>query len=271
MWAPLLLGSALLTSSTSVVQMKVMTYNVRYMTAEDGDNAWPYRKESLFALIREHDPDVLGLQEALKPQLDEIMAAAPGYKLVGVGRDDGREAGEYAALLLKENKFVVLEQGVFWLSDTPEVPGSRSWGNNVTRICTWAKVRFGDTLMRLACTHWDHESQESRERSGLLIPSMIPSDLPWMLLGDFNVGLSNPALKILLDSGLRDSWRDLNPDAKEPATFTGFSKEVEFGDKIDDILISKQWAPTAAGIDRRTGGASYPSDHFPVWATLKLD
>lgn len=250
--------------------MKVMTYNVRYMTAEDGSNSWPHRKESLFALIREHDPDVLGLQEALKPQLDEIMAAAPGYKLVGVGRDDGREAGEYAALLVKDKKFVVLEQGVFWLSDTPEVPGSKSWGNQVTRLCTWAKVRVGERLIRLACTHWDHENQASRENSGSLILAMIPLDLPFILMGDFNVGLTNPAVGTLRDGGLRDSWQVLNPEAKEPATFTAFDKSKELGDKIDGVWISGEWTVKQAGIDRREGGASYPSDHFPVWATLNL-
>lgn len=267
MITPLLLGLAL----AAPAEIKVMTYNVRYMTANDGANAWPHRRDALFQVIRDHDPDVLGLQEALKPQLDEIMAAVPGYRLVGVGRDDGREAGEYSALLVRDKDFVVLEQGVFWLSDTPDVPASRTWGNKVTRLCTWAKVRRGDRLLRLACTHWDHETQPAREKSGPLILSRIPRDLPWVLMGDFNVGLTNPAITPLRDAGLRDSWRVLDPAAPEPLTFTGFTDKRLEGDKIDAIWISPEWSVAAADIDRRPGGATHPSDHYPVTATLRLE
>ncbi len=262
----LLLASAIM-SSPSEIQFKAMTYNIRYGTAKDGDNAWPHRRGALIGVIREHAPDVLGLQEALKFQLDEINSALPGYTTIGVGRDDGKERGEYAALLVKTEKFQVLDKGWFWLSDTPEKVASRTWGNNVTRICTWAKLKLGDHTFTAVSTHWDHESQEAREKSAKLILDRI-QDRPMILMADFNAGLTNPAITTLGEH-LRDSWSIKNPGSLEPLTFNGFRKNSpEHGEKIDGIWVSAEWDVAAAGIDRREGGASYPSDHFPVWAKL---
>ena len=116
--------------------LQVMTFNIRYGTAKDGDNQWSARREMLFEVIRERDADLVGLQEALAFQIDEIEAAVPGYAVVGVGRDDAGRAGEFSAILLKKGRFRVADAGTFWFSDTPEVPASKSWGNSITRICT---------------------------------------------------------------------------------------------------------------------------------------
>src|SRR5688500_7368624 len=119
--------------------LTVMTFNIRYGTAKDGENEWSKRRDMLFEVIRDGRPDLLGLQEALDFQIDEILAAVSGYAVVGVGRDDGAEKGEYSAILFRTERFHVAEAGTFWFSDTPTVPGSRSWGNQITRISSWAR------------------------------------------------------------------------------------------------------------------------------------
>jgi endonuclease/exonuclease/phosphatase family metal-dependent hydrolase len=123
-------------------------------------------------VVRSFDADVVGLQEALHFQLEEMKAALPEYGSAGVGRDDGAEAGEYAAILYRSDRLELMEDGTFWFSDTPAVPGSMSWGNELPRICTWARFRDRRTGMSLALfnVHWDHQSQPSRERAaGLLL------------------------------------------------------------------------------------------------------
>ena len=119
--------------------LTVMSFNIRYSTANDGDNHWRLRREFLFDVVREAAPDLVGLQEALNDQVQELIAALPQYGVVGVGRDDGRTRGEYAGILYRRDRFRVSDAGTFWFSDTPEVVASRSWGNSITRICTWAR------------------------------------------------------------------------------------------------------------------------------------
>ena len=154
--------------------LTVMSFNIRYGTANDGDNHWTLRREFLFDVMREADADLVGLQEALEAQIAALLQALPQYGLVGVGRDDGRTRGEYAAILYRRDRFRVSDAGTFWFSDTPEVVASRSWGNNITRICTWARFvdRDGQAFWHYN-VHLDHESQPSRERSTALLAERI--------------------------------------------------------------------------------------------------
>ena len=154
--------------------LTVMSFNIRYGTANDGDNHWNLRREFLFDVMRETDVDLAGLQEALDAQLGELLQVLPQYGLVGVGRDDGRTRGEYAAILYRRDRFRVSDAGTFWFSDTPEVVASRSWGNRITRICTWARFvdRDGQAFWHYN-VHLDHESQPSRERSATLLAERI--------------------------------------------------------------------------------------------------
>ncbi len=177
-----------------------MTFNIRYGTADDGDNSWPLRSAMVWQLIQNHAPDVVGLQEALRFQLDEIRTRVPGYAELGVGRDDGRSGGEYSAILYRSRRFAVADQGTFWFSETPDAPGSTSWGNRITRICTWARLveRETGTHLYVYNLHLDHESQPSRERSVELLAARInarrPRD-PVIVMGDFNAGEDNPAVR----------------------------------------------------------------------------
>lgn len=260
--------------------LDVMSFNIRYGTANDGENRWPARRQLLFDVLRERDADLVGLQEALAFQIDEIVAAVPGYAVVGVGRDDGGAAGEFSAILFKDTRFRVADAGTFWFSDTPEVPGSTSWGNSITRICTWARLvdRDGRGLY-LFNVHLDHQSQPSREKSTALLRQRIgdrafPAD-PVVVTGDFNAGERNPALAVLVSkadpaSPFVDTYRVKNPDETTVGTFNGFKADNTAGEKIDYVLVQPGTDVISAEIVRTSRNGRYPSDHFPVAATVRL-
>ena len=248
-----------------------MSYNVRYATAPDGENVWPLRRDMLLGQVRREAPDVIGVQEALYAQLMEMVAGLQAYNRIGVGRDNGLLSGEFAAILYRRDRFDVVESGTFWFSDTPEVPGSRSWGNNITRICTWALLREMATGRRfyLYNVHLDHESQPSRERSAALLLERIAvrsfPALPVIVTGDFNAGEDNPAVRAMLAT-LRDTYRVTHPADTVVGTFNAFRGDSA-GPKIDYVFTDR-FATLDARILRDHSGGRYPSDHFPVIATL---
>ena len=258
--------------------LDVMSFNIRYGTARDGDNSWELRRRAVVDVIETYSPEVLGVQEALRFQLDELAEAMPRYKEIGVGRADGVEAGEYAAILVDRSRLEVLDEGTFWFSDTPETPGSTSWGNDIPRICTWARVRerASERSFYVYNVHWDHRSQPSRERGAELLLRRIaqrssPED-PVLVTGDFNAGESSAAFKRLLDDDavrFTDTFRTLNEEATGVGTFNGFEGETN-GEKIDAILASDGWEVLASEIVRDAPGGRYPSDHFPVVARVRF-
>jgi endonuclease/exonuclease/phosphatase family metal-dependent hydrolase len=267
----------------------VMSFNIRYGTANDGENHWTNRRDMLFKLLRTEDLDLIGLQEALRFQIDEILAAVPGYAVVGVGRDDGKAAGEMSAILYRTARFHVAESGTFWFSDTPEVPGSKSWGNRITRIASWARFvdRDGSAFTHYNL-HLDHESQPSREKSTTLLLQRITTrpvaSEPVIVTGDFNVGESNPALHVLVGPAgpagtpaggappppFIDTFRAVHRDEKEVGTFTSFVFGQTKGDKIDYVLVQPGTTVLDAAIVRTAEGRRYPSDHLPVTARIQL-
>lgn len=274
--ATALLALAWPTGTGAQAPARVLSFNIRYGTADDGAHRWPNRRAAVVGTIADHAPHILGIQEALRFQLDEIGAALPRYREIGVGRDDGRTAGEYSAILVDTSRFAVHSSGTFWLSDTPDVPGSMHWGNRITRITTWARLvdrATGDTV-RVYNAHWDHESQPSRERSATLMLSRIGSDEAGtdrvLVLGDFNSDEANPAFRALLAdpaARLRDSFRELHPHAKIVGTFNSFRGDSTAG-KIDAVLVGRGWEVLGAGIDRRKWSELWASDHFAVWSII---
>ncbi len=252
--------------TTAPINVNVLTYNIRYGTANDGDNAWPHRRQAVIDLLSESKADVIALQEALKFQIDEIQTALPGYTLVGRGRDDGREKGEFAALLIS-HRFKVKESGMFWLSETPDKVASKSWNTSITRVCSWARLEGGFTV---ASTHWDHVSDEARLNSGRLIAAKLSSE-PLILMGDFNTDYDSKPMESLRTAGLRDSWEAAHPHQKPMGTFNGFRLNAKDGAKIDGVWITKEFEVKRAWIDDRRGGHTHPSDHFPVGAELSLN
>lgn len=269
--------------------LHVMSFNIRYGTASDGQNRWENRREIVFDVLRKHQPDVVGLQEALRFQIDQIRQALPKYGEIGVGRDDGKTKGEYCAILYCRDRFGVDESGTFWLSDTPEVPGSITWGNACTRICTWARLveKKSGKAFYVFNLHLDHVSQPSREKSVVLLTQRIKNRKhpdAFVVTGDFNAGENNPAILYLKARSslagehagksknpvpMVDTFRLLHSDAVEAGTFNGFVGNRK-GEKIDFVFTTLGVEVLDAQILRDEVNGRYPSDHFPVTARLRL-
>jgi endonuclease/exonuclease/phosphatase family metal-dependent hydrolase len=275
------LSLAALAQTPAREPLNVMSFNIRYGTANDGDNHWNLRREFLIDVIRAADADLVGLQEALDAQIAALLKELPQYGVVGVGRDDGRTRGEYAAILYRRDRFRVSDAGTFWFSDTPEVVASRSWGNNITRICTWARFidRDGQAFWQYN-VHLDHESQPSRERSTALLAERIAGRRapvePVIVTGDFNVGETNPAITRLtapaqaVPALFIDTFRVRHPDERRAGTFNAFKFGQIDGEKIDYVLVQPGTEVVEAAIIRTSRNDRYPSDHFPVTARFIL-
>lgn len=262
--------------------IKVMTYNIRLGTAADGEDHWTKRREMLFDLLKQENADLVGLQEAFRFQVDEILAAVPQYAVVGVGRDDGKAGGEASCILFKRDRFSVGESGTFWFSDTPAIPGTRTWGNRYNRISSWARFVDRDgTAFYHYNLHLDHEVQVSREKSAALLLARIqtrsfPTE-PVIVTGDFNSGEDNPALHELvgvpgvkreLPAPFVDTYRVRHPSETTVGTFTAFKFGETGGDKIDYVLVQPGVTVAEASIVRTSRNGHYPSDHFPVTAVV---
>jgi len=253
-----------------VVKLNVMSFNIRYGTADDGENSWQDRKQMLLNFLRLHSPDILGMQEVLNFQLEEVKAELSDYKHLGIGRD-GESKGEYSPILYKHDKYQVLDSGTFWLSDTPDIVGSISWGNACTRICSWAKFKDKKTAQEFYFynLHLDHVSQPSREKSVDLILGKIKNHRPLIVMGDFNAGENNPAILKLKSAGMADSYRKIHEQETKVKTFHNFTGKTE-GNKIDYIFVSENIQTQNAEILYHNVDGKYPSDHFPVSAEIVL-
>lgn len=274
-------------SGADGLELHVMTFNIRYGTANDGENHWKNRKDMVFDVFRNHPSDVVGLQEALRFQMDEIRKECPVYGEIGVAREDGYEKGEYSSVLYRTDRFGVGESGTFWLSDTPEIPGSNTWGAACVRICSWARLietKTGNAFY-IFNLHLDHVSQPSREKSAVLLAERIRNRRfkdPFVVTGDFNVGESNSVVKYLkgqsdIDLGtgqktintvsMVDTFRVLHPDITDVGTFNGFKGNRQ-GDKIDYVFTLPTVKVLEAQILYGNIDGRYPSDHFPIIARL---
>jgi endonuclease/exonuclease/phosphatase family metal-dependent hydrolase len=257
---------------TAPEPLTVMSFNIRYGTANDGPDRWELRRGQLIDLLKTQNADVIGLQEALHFQIDEILAALPGHRMVGVGRSDGGQGGEYAAILYRASRLSVRRAETFWFSDTPEIVKSNTWGAALERICTWAL--FDDkegTPFYAFNLHLDHVSQPAREKSVALLAERVAARapaLPVVVTGDFNVGESNPAALAMLRS-FRDTYRLIHPTAADAGTFNSF-KPGSTGDKIDYVFVEPQTEVLNADIIRTAVNGRYPSDHFPVTARIRF-
>ncbi|MBD3869725.1 MAG: endonuclease/exonuclease/phosphatase family protein, partial [Acidobacteria bacterium] len=269
-------GPAISAESTDTT---ILSFNIRYGRADDGPDSWPYRREQVCATIAAHAPAVFGVQECLPEQAEVLREAFPGYDFTGVGRDDGRQEGEMCAIFTDRSRYEVLDTGVFWLSETPEVVGSRSWDAALHRIASWVKLRDKTCLPEIVFvfnTHFDHVGVESRRQSALLLKERIAAitgEHPAILMGDFNADAEgSPPHDVLAGEGLRDSWVCASREQVEkgPGTFQGFTGETARG-RIDWILTTPDLPCLDAGIDRISYEGRYPSDHYPVWAVVRQE
>jgi endonuclease/exonuclease/phosphatase family metal-dependent hydrolase len=265
----LFIVSMIITQAQSV---KVMTYNIRYATPNDGVNEWSKRASKVYDLIKKYDPDIIGVQEALQSQLEDIVTNLPQYTYVGVGRDDGKTAGEYSAILYRKNKFTITEQNTFWLSETPEVPGSKSWDAAITRIVTWGRFRDKKSSQEFMIinTHFDHKGKEARLESARFLKKKaadLSKGLPSVVMGDLNCKREDPPYSALMSTeGL--ALTDPAP-ANPPGTFCSFTVNSIPCNPIDYIFHSSDWRSENYAVIQDNDGTYYPSDHLPVMVTLK--
>lgn len=273
-----LLLLALLFPWVTTAQMSVMTFNIRLATPSDGINEWENRKERVAETILWHETQILGVQEALHNQMMDLQARLPNYAYVGVGRDDGKTAGEYSAIFYKKALFEVIESRTFWLSTTPEVP-SFGWDAKIRRVVTWAKfrVRSSQKTFFVFNTHFDHQGVEARRESALLLKRKIQEiagSSPVVVLGDFNAEPTSEPMQIMLGATQPRVYdartQSLTPPFGPTGTFNGF-KSGELSDQpIDHILVTQEWKVTKAATLSPTWKGLFASDHFAVVAWLRL-
>jgi endonuclease/exonuclease/phosphatase family metal-dependent hydrolase len=259
-----------------------MSFNIRYGTANDGENRWDTRREFLVQTIQDFDPDLLGTQETLADQRDYLAKHLVGYSVVAAGRDDGLDKGEMAALYYRTARFKLLDSGHVWLSTTPETPGSRGWDAALPRVATWVKLEERGTKAKpiyYINTHFDHRGSKARLESAKLIRKLLAEqakDCRCIATGDFNAGEGSEPYRALFEQAngaeapVRDSLRALHPKAgQDEGTFTGFKATNTKGERIDWIGVSGDFTVRVAGIDRTNREGRTPSDHAPVFAVLR--
>lgn len=261
-------------------QIKVMSWNIRLDTPADGQNQWKYRKSGVCDLIMNESPDLLGVQEALHNQMKDMRNGLKGYKSIGVARDDGKKAGEYSAVFYKKSRLRSLRSGTFWLSETPDQPGSRGWDAACNRVVTWSVFRDKETGREFLMmnTHFDHVGDTARIESAALIirkSASLSGKLPVILTGDFNVTDRHRAYRILTwadnEIVFTDTRKSAGAEISGPEyTFVGFSDQFEASDQIDFIFATYQFMVLSHKIPDFRKGMRYLSDHLPVAVILDL-
>ena len=253
--------------------LKVMSYNIRYGSAEDGTNSWQYRWPATISMLNEVQPDVFGVQEALDFQLTLVSEMARNYKNVGVGREDGKHDGEHMAIFWNKKTVKMLKWGTFWLSETPEKP-SMGWDAACFRTATWALMKDKKTGKKFyfVNTHLDHVGKEARKLGLKLIVDRIddinPEKYPMVLTGDFNVRPDNPCL-VDLDK-IMTSTRKIAKKTDSKGTFNGWRKDRE-GGVIDYIYVSGFGEVVEyETITKKYADRSFVSDHYPIMSVLKF-
>ena len=261
-------------------ELNVMTFNIRLNIKSDSLNAWPYRKDNAASQIKFHNVHILGVQEALHEQMMDLRQSLSQYKYVGVGRDDGETKGEYSAIFYDTTRMRLLGSSTFWLSLTPEIPGSKSWDAAITRIVSWAKftdVRSKKTFF-VFNTHFDHIGKEARRESAKLLKQRVKEvagNNPVIIMGDFNSKPFDDPIKTLTDPTDKDKFIDtkavsLTPHYGPQGTFNAFTPKETDNEPIDFIFLKGKWKVLQHATLSQTWGGRFSSDHFPVFAKLSF-
>jgi endonuclease/exonuclease/phosphatase family metal-dependent hydrolase len=274
----LIISSALLAATTD---LKVMSFNVRTANANDGANDWDGNRKNLVVdTIRSFSPDLLGIQEDLKRQKDFLDTELTSYDSIGKAAEGGTD-GEYTTILYKKARFTVVRSGHFWLSETPDVVGSTSWNSAFVRKVTWAELKDNNSNANFVFmnTHWDNASSDARFESAKLMRSKVhelASGIPVIITGEFNADQGGTAYRRMtgLDDAdtvrnFDDTYREIHPgDSDTVGTAHGFDGIAGDG-RIDWILHDNDFTTIDANIDRVSYDGRYPSDHFPINATIR--
>ncbi|MGQ9619616.1 MAG: endonuclease/exonuclease/phosphatase family protein [Bacteroidales bacterium] len=260
--------------------IKVITFNIRYDNPRDSINAWPNRKDFLIGFLKQEKPDLFGLQEALWHQYAAVDSAMKGWQSLGVGRDDGLKKGEMNPLFFNEKRFEMVRGNTFWLSETPEIPGSKGWGASLPRIVTWIELKDkenGKTLFYFN-THFAHDSDSARVMSaGILLNEVkrIAGDNRFVITGDFNMTPDSRAYSIITQEGdaepvIIDSYKITGtPPAGPVGTFNGWS-DTSRSNRIDYIFVRNGMKVKSISTIVKKDGEIFISDHWPVEAEVYL-
>ena len=256
--------------------LKIATFNLRMDTPSDGENAWFHRKDMVNDLIRFYGFELFGTQEGFTHQLNDILRLSD-YRFIGVGRDDGKDAGEHCAIFYRSDRFKVLDQGDFWLSEHPEKPG-RGWdGTCCNRICTWGKFEDlkNHKQFYFFNVHYEYEGDVARRESSNLMISRIKSiagNQPVFLTGDFNAFPTEEPIRILNDSGfLNDSYKITKEAPFGPVcTYHGYDSTIKTEERLDYIWVTDSIQIDKYGVLTNTLYGHTPSDHFPVMVVAEF-
>ncbi len=257
----------------------VMSFNVRYDNPGDSLNNWRFRRDRVANAIRFYDAEIVGTQEVLHGQLVDLQQRLPEYGVVGVGREDGKEKGEYSALWYKKERFEVLDSGNFWLSETPEVPGSKGWDGACERIAAWARLKDKETgkVILALNTHLDHVGEVARREGVALVLDRIHEwgkGVQVIVTGDFNAGPESEVIRQVTDANhpkhLTDA-RTVSPIVYGPDwTFHDFGRwPMEKRERIDYVFLGEGWKVTRYGVLAELENEAYLSDHAPVLVTVQ--
>lgn len=262
-------------SQADTIELKVMTFNIRFGTANDGVNSWDNRRNTLVNCIKAYSPDIMGTQETLKFQAEYIREKLPQYESFGLGRvNDG--TGERMEIFYNPKVLSPIEIGHFWLSTTPDIPASKDWDTSLPRMATWAKFWHIESQQYLFYlnTHFDHRGAIARKEASRVITEQVNSlagDLPVIITGDFNAagGTSEPWKE--LAKNFKDTWLHAKEQIGPPYTFGGFKPPVpDIERRIDWIFYRGSFEINKSETVLYNEKGKYPSDHLPVYAEFSL-
>lgn len=252
--------------------LRVVSYNIRYGTAQDGANHWRHRRDRLLQQVAAFDAHVLGLQEALAFQIEDLAAALPRHRWIGTDRRGGR-ADEFVPIFFDAMRLELVEHGMFWLAPDPDAVGAVGWDAALPRACCWAVLaeRDGSGRFLVGNAHLDHRGAEARRQGARVVAErLLRRGLPTVLLGDLNAAPDSAPLAVLHTAGLRDAFAEGGAADGPAGTFHAFRGGVG-GERIDFVLCDAHWQVLGCRIDHAGGaGPPFPSDHFAVLADLRL-
>jgi endonuclease/exonuclease/phosphatase family metal-dependent hydrolase len=270
------------------LSLNIMSFNIRRGTAKDGRNHWIFRRNLVHEILNQYRPDVLGLQEAMDFQIAALHKMLPGYEMVGTGSLGGNK-GMHTAIFFNATRFSLSDEGTLWLSDTPDIPGSKGWGNVLPRTCTWARLAEKDSRQAFYFynTHLDHLSLRSRKKSVVFLAQHIHTRSfpdPFVLMGDFNARERSAPIQFLQGKAylktkakgwglnptpLLDTFRLQHPYRRNVVTFHGFRRFV-FRFRFDYIFVPSSIGVQDAKIIQLRWKKRFPSDHFPLLARINI-
>lgn len=279
----LLLPSLLFISSCKIkpLELNVMTFNIRLDVPSDSLNRWQYRKDNAAEMVRMNDVDILGMQEVLLNQMNDLKERLPQYTAIGVGREDGADKGEFSPIFYKKDRFSALESGTFWVSETPEVAGSKGWDASYIRVATWAILKEKATGKEIFAinTHLDNDGLVARKEGGNLLlkkAEELGKGLPIVLTGDFNDTPQSEAIKNITDASKTNHLLDCKTIARKTSgtdwTFHNFGRLAESERPlIDYIFVSKQIKVQDYAVLPDTLNGTFVSDHKPVLSKITIE